>query len=65
MRIELNGTQFDIGAATLAGALTELGFGGGALATALNGGFIPAAARATTLLHDGDRVEVLAPMQGG
>ncbi|WP_426035570.1 sulfur carrier protein ThiS [Cypionkella sp. TWP1-2-1b2] len=65
MRIELNGSQHDISAATLAEALTELGYGAAALATALNGAFIAAPSRATTPLHDGDRVEVLAPMQGG
>ena len=63
MRIDLNGTPIEVAAANLADALVALGYGG-ALATALNGGFIPAAARATTPLHDGDRVEVLAPMQG-
>ena len=65
MRIELNGTPCDIGAASLAEALTELGYGAAALATALNGAFISASARPTTPLQDGDRVEVLAPMQGG
>lgn len=65
MRIELNGNPCDIGAATLAEALIELGYGGAALATALNGAFIAAIARPTTSLQDGDRVEVLAPMQGG
>lgn len=65
MRIDLNGSQHDVSAATLAEAMAELGYGGVALATALNGAFIAAAARATTTLQDGDRVEVLAPMQGG
>ena len=65
MQIDLNGSQCDIGATTLAEALTELGYGGAALATALNGAFIAATARPTTPLHDGDRVEVLTPMQGG
>ena len=64
MRIDLNGTAIEVAARTLAGALSELGYAG-ALATALNGSFVPAIARAETLLHDGDRVEVLAPMQGG
>ena len=31
----------------------------------VNGEFIAAALRARTTLADGDRVEVLAPMQGG
>ncbi len=65
MRIDLNGIPTEVSTSNLADALMALGFGGAALATAVNGGFIPAAARATTLLHDGDRVEVLAPMQGG
>lgn len=65
MRIDLNGTSCAVAARTLAQALDELGYGGQALATAVNGAFVPAATRAETLLHDGDRVEVLAPMQGG
>ncbi len=65
MRIDLNGIPTEVAAANLADALMALGYDGTGLATALNGGFIPVAARATTLLHDGDRVEVLAPMQGG
>ncbi len=65
MRIELNGLPTEVAAANLGDALTALGYGSAALATALNGVFIPVAARATTPLHDGDRVEVLAPMQGG
>lgn len=65
MRIELNGIPTEVAAANLADALMALGYGSTALATALNGVFIPAAGRATTLLHEGDRVEVLAPMQGG
>lgn len=65
MRIDLNGVATEIAARILADALAELGYAGGALATALNGRFVPAAARAETPLRDGDRVEVLAPMQGG
>ena len=65
MRIELNGSQCEISAATLAEALVELGYGAATLATALNGAFIATTARPTTPLQDGDRVEVLAPMQGG
>lgn len=65
MRIDLNGIPTEVAAANLADALMELGYGSTAVASALNGGFIPASARATTPLHDGDRVEVLAPMQGG
>jgi sulfur carrier protein len=35
------------------------------VATAVNGEFVAAAARVRTPLSEGDRVEVLAPMQGG
>jgi sulfur carrier protein len=45
--------------------LNELGFTGPAIATALNGQFVPREARQTTALKSGDQLEVLAPMQGG
>jgi sulfur carrier protein len=66
MKIIVNGCAHDIRAASLAGALEELGLGGGTVvATALNGEFVASASRSDTMLADGDRVEVLAPMQGG
>ena len=52
-------------ATTVADALSELGWGEARVATALNGDFLPAASRPTQALRDGDRLEVLAPMQGG
>lgn len=65
MKIEVNGEMREIAADTLDGALIELNWGAARVATALNGAFVPKTARATTRLHDGDRLEVLAPMQGG
>ncbi|WP_330450664.1 sulfur carrier protein ThiS [Paracoccus marcusii] len=65
MRIEVNGNPRDIAATTVADALSELGWGEARVATALNGDFLPAASRPTARLRDGDRLEVLAPMQGG
>jgi sulfur carrier protein len=65
MKILINGDSREIRAADLAGALEELGYGGAVVATAVNGEFVPAAAREAARLRDGDRVEVLAPMQGG
>ncbi|RUW18483.1 sulfur carrier protein ThiS, partial [Mesorhizobium sp. M1E.F.Ca.ET.041.01.1.1] len=38
---------------------------GGWLATALNGDVVPAAGRAEFRLSEGDRIEILSPMQGG
>ena len=65
MRILINGASRDIRAADLSGALEELGYAGAVVATAVNGEFVPAADRQTARLTDGDRIEVLAPMQGG
>ena len=65
MKIEVNGEMRDIAADTLQGLLTELDWGAARVATALNGAFVPKSARADTRLRDGDRLEVLAPMQGG
>jgi sulfur carrier protein len=65
MRIFLNDDARDVDAATLAAALDSLGFGGRKIATAVNGRFVAATARPATKLADGDRIEVVAPMQGG
>jgi sulfur carrier protein len=51
--------------AELAATLEELGYGGRIVSTAVNGEFVAADARSRCPLLDGDRVEVLAPMQGG
>ena len=65
MRIFLTDDAQDVDAATLAAALDSLGLGGRKIATAVNGRFVAAAARPSTQLADGDRIEVVAPMQGG
>ena len=65
MRIFLNDDAHDVEPGTLAAALENLGFTGRKIATAVNGRFVPATARAGTALSDGDKLEVVAPMQGG
>ena len=65
MRILVNGDWRDTGAGDLAAALAELGYSDAVVATALNGEFVPAASRQGVRLSEGDRIEVLAPMQGG
>ena len=65
MRILVNGVWRETAAAQLAATLEELGYGGRIVTTAVNGEFVAADARRSTALADGDRVEVLAPMQGG
>jgi len=65
MRIFVNGDRHEIAPVTLELALTTLGYGGKKVATAVNGRFVSAPARAATELKDGDQVEIVAPMQGG
>jgi sulfur carrier protein len=65
MQVIVNNEPREIQGRTLADLLEELGFGGTVVATAVNGQFTPAAARMTRELAQGDRIEVLAPMQGG
>ena len=45
--------------------MLELGFGEAKVATAVNEEFVPAARRAEAIIADGDRLEVVAPQQGG
>jgi sulfur carrier protein len=65
MKILVNGAWRDTAAADLAAALKELGYGESVVATALNGEFVPTTLRSGVALAEGDRVEILAPMQGG
>ena len=65
MRLVVNGEPQDVPAATLAEAVQSLDFGEAKVATALNGEFVPARARAATRVKDGDRIEIVAPRQGG
>ena len=65
MKITLNGEARDLPGPSVSDALTQIGLGTAKVATALNGNFLPAAARASTILKDGYALEVVAPMQGG
>ncbi len=65
MKIVVNGEASQTTARTLAGLLAELGFADAIVATAVNGAMVRAARREATPIADGDRVEILAPMQGG
>ncbi|MFY0620071.1 MAG: sulfur carrier protein ThiS [Pelagimonas sp.] len=64
MKIVLNGEAREVEATTLTELLIEAGFSG-RVATAVNEAFVPATLRDTQMLADGDRVEIVAPMQGG
>lgn len=65
MTLTINGQPADHEAATLADLVDILGLADAKVATALNGTFVPARARLATALSDGDRVEIVAPRQGG
>lgn len=65
IRIQLNGEPREVRARSLAELLEECAMNATPVATALNREFVPLDLREETPLRDGDRVEVLAPMQGG
>ncbi len=65
MTIVLNGEVRETASATLTALLAEIELDEAVVATALNGEFVPADQRDNTPISDGDRIEVLAPMQGG
>jgi len=64
MKIVVNGEPREVAADTLSELLVECEFSG-RVATAVNEAFVSASLRERHILHDGDRVEILAPMQGG
>jgi sulfur carrier protein len=63
--IRLNGAQVETCARTLAELVAIEGHAEAAVATAVNGDFVPRQERTATLLSEGDRVEIVAPRQGG
>jgi sulfur carrier protein len=65
MTLIVNGEPREVAARTLADALQELEYGEAKVATALNGEFVPARARGATPVKDGDKIEIVAPRQGG
>lgn len=65
VHINVNGDPRATRATTLAALIEEGGYGDARIATALNGSFVPARLRAQTPLAAGDRVEIVAPRQGG
>ena len=65
MNLFFNGERMDVRAVTLEELLHERGLGEARLAAAVNEVFVPASERSARKLEEGDRVEVVAPMQGG
>ncbi|MCO6188545.1 sulfur carrier protein ThiS [Rhizobium sp. L1K21] len=65
MKIIINGETRETSAKTLANLLADLDYEGEWLATAVNGELVQSATRTKYRLADGDRIEILSPMQGG
>jgi sulfur carrier protein len=65
MKIIVNGKPVAATGATLADLLDQLGQAHAKVATAVNEAFVPVTARARQSLRPGDRVEIVAPRQGG
>jgi sulfur carrier protein len=65
LRIIVNGEATETQARTLADLIAGLGFAEAAVATARNGEFVPRGARPATALAPGDKIEIVAPRQGG
>jgi sulfur carrier protein len=65
MKLIVNGEPTQVTAKTIADLIVECGFEDMPVATALNMAVVRKKDRATTPIKDGDRVEILVPMQGG
>lgn len=70
MHISVNGelTELNGGAEQaprLDRVLVDLGYGGRKIAVAVNETFVPRTAWADRLIESGDRLDVVAPIQGG
>ncbi len=65
LALYVNGEPRQTRSLTLAGLIEEAGYSAAKVATAINGDFVPARARSTTELRSGDRIEIVAPRQGG
>jgi sulfur carrier protein len=65
VKITVNGQEQETQASTLAQLCRDLGYGDAKIATAVNGEFVPVAARRETVLREHDKVEIVSPRQGG
>jgi len=63
--IIVNGESVETKAQTIAELLDELGYDDMPVATARNMSVVRKRERADTKLAEGDRIEILVPMQGG
>ena len=65
MNMLVNDEAREVSASTLAALIDELGLKDARIATAVDGGFVPASRRAGLAIAEGMKIEIVAPMQGG
>ncbi|WP_421091200.1 sulfur carrier protein ThiS [Pseudochrobactrum sp. MP213Fo] len=65
MKLIINGEERISAETVLSEVITTLDFEGAWFATAVNGELVCRDDRASFALKDGDRIEILSPMQGG
>jgi sulfur carrier protein len=65
VNIYVNGVQTLVESNSLERVLVQLGYQDVTVATAINGDFVPLSQRKNSSIKDGDKLEILAPMQGG
>lgn len=66
MNITLNGQDETLSDCnTIAALLQAKGYEGKLVAVAQNGHFVPKSTYATATINAGDKIEIVAPMQGG
>ena len=65
MKIQINGENAMVSANNLAQLIEDLGYESETVATALNGEFVTCAQRDMVSLSENDKLEIVAPMQGG
>ncbi len=66
VKILVNGEPQEVGLnVSVDGLLVSLGYGGKAVAVAVNRDFVPRSSYPQTRIQEGDEIEILAPMQGG
>lgn len=66
MIIEVNGEKKELNhQSILEEAIQHWGYAGAPIAVAHNDEFVPRSRYATIQLQDGDRLEIVSPMQGG
>ena len=65
MNIVINGDLKPITHCNLNAVIIDLGYQDAVIVTAVNGNFVAIESRDEVTLKDGDKLEILAPMQGG